>query len=178
MSRLPARAALASLAALAALSPAALAGQTTRVVTPPGSTTRVRVTPEGDQVITVTVNEEPVQFAQARRPVMMGGRVFVPLRGVIERLGGNVLWDPGDRVVTGAHPATKNQFRIRVGSDEALLNGRKMALDAPPRVVNGTTYVPLRFVSEALGARVRWDNATRAVIITADGAAAAVHTDQ
>ena len=178
MKRLPACAALASLATLVALPPAAVWAQTTRVVTPPGSTTRVRVTPEGDQVITVTVNDEPVTFAETSRPRMVGGRVLVPLRGVIERLGGNVLWEPEDRVVTGAHPATKNQFRIRVGSDEALLNGRKMALDAPPRVVNGTTYVPLRFVSEALGARVRWDNARRAVIITADGAAAEVQTGE
>ena len=167
----------AALAATLVLAAGARA-QTTKVITPPGSTTRVRVTPEGDQIITVTVNEKPVEFAQTSRPMMRGGRVFVPLRGVIERLGGSVLWDPGQRVVTGAHPGTKNQFRIRVGSDEALLNGEKMALDAPPRIVSGTTYVPLRFVSEALGAQVRWDNATRAVIITADGAAATIKTGE
>ncbi len=147
--------------------------QNTRVVTPPGSTTRVTTTPRGDTVITVTVNNKPVAFEATRRPMMMSGRVLVPLRGVIERLGGNVQWDPKNRVVTGAHAAANRQFRIRVGSNEALVNGETMALDSPPRIANATTYVPLRFVSEALGAQVRWDNAKRSVVITAPGGEAA-----
>lgn len=147
--------------------------QTTRVVTPPGSTTRVRTTPSGDQVITVTVNNQPVRFAAAP-PMMLSGRVMVPVRGVFERLGGNVLWDPKARVVTGARAKSSDQFRLRVGSREALVNGQTTTLDAPPRIVNGTTYVPLRFVSEALGARVVWDSARRAVVITSDGASAAI----
>nr|CAA9277230.1 hypothetical protein AVDCRST_MAG63-3313 [uncultured Armatimonadetes bacterium] len=164
------------LAAFASAAVAALpAAAQTKIVTPPGSTTRVTTTPRGDQIITVNVNQKPVTFEETRRPMMLSGRVMVPLRGVIERLGGNVLWDAKERVVTGAHPGSKQQFRIRVGSNDALVNGENMTLDAPPRVTNGTTYVPLRFVSEALGAQVRWDNASRTVTITAaDGSAAAV----
>ena len=164
-------------AALAAALPTLMAGRSaaqTKIVTPPGSTTRVTTTPSGDQIITVTVNSKPVPFEQSRRPRMMSGRVMVPLRGVIERLGGNVLWDPNERVVTGAHPGTNRQFRIRAGSNEALVNGDKKVLDAPPVIANGTTYVPLRFVSEALGAKVTWDNARRAVLITAGGASTTV----
>ena len=157
---------------LTALLPAA--AQTTRVVTPPGSTTKVTRTSGGDTVITVTVNNEPVTFEATRRPMMMSGRVLVPLRGVLERLGGNVQWDPKNRVVTGAHAGANRQFRVRVGSNEALVNGETMNLDSPPRIANGTTYVPLRFVSEALGAKVVWDNARRSVVITAAGEAAEV----
>ena len=160
-------------AALAALCLGALpaGAQTTKVVTPPGSTTRVTTTRSGDQVITVTVNNQPVAFEAARRPMMMSGRVLVPLRGVLERLGGNVQWDPKNRVVTGAHAGANRQFRVRVGSNEALVNGETVALDSPPRIANGTTYVPLRFVSEAMGAKVVWDNARRTVIINAAGEA-------
>ena len=164
--------AAAAAAAAAGVGAHEAAAQTTKVVTPPGSTTRVRTTPGGDQVITVTLNNKPVEFAGAAAPMMDAGRVMVPLRGVFEQLGGELLWEPKAKVVTGARPSTKDQFRMRVGSREALVNGRARTLDAPPRVVNGTTYVPLRFVSEALGAAVRWDNEARAVVITGDADAA------
>jgi hypothetical protein len=153
---------------LTILATAGRAQNSTRVVTPPGSTTRVTTTPAGDQVITVTVNNQPVAFEERRVPVMFGGRVLVPLRGVIEKLGGEVKWEPTTRVITGAHAGTEKQFRLRVGSTDALVNGKNETLDAPPRVVNGTTYVPLRFVSETMGARVTWDNTNRTVVITAD----------
>ena len=159
-------AAIAAAAGLGAVSSAGAQG-TTRVVTPPGTTTRVTTSRSGDQIITVTVNEQPVTFEQERRPMMMGGRVLVPLRGVIEKLGGEVKWEPTTRVITGAHAGQNKQFRLRVGSREALVNGENVTLDAPPRVANGTTYVPLRFVSETMGAKVRWDDARRAVVITA-----------
>jgi hypothetical protein len=138
---------MAAAAGLGAVSSAGAQG-TTRVVTPPGTTTRVTTTRSGDQIITVTVNEQPVTFEQEQRPMMMGGRVLVPLRGVIEKLGGEVKWEPTTRVITGAHAGQNKQFRLRVGSREALVNGENVTLDAPPRVANGTTYVPLRFVSK------------------------------
>ncbi len=165
---LPVFAAASVLASLALLATAGRTQNTTRVVTPPGSTTRVTTTPAGDQIITVTVNSQPVAFEERRVPIMFGGRVLVPLRGVIEKLGGEVKWESATRVITGAHAATEKQFRLRVGSTDALVNGKNETLDAPPRIVNGTTYVPLRFVSETMGARVTWDNAKRTVVITAD----------
>ncbi len=122
-------------------------------------------TDDSGQKITVTINDEPVVFEQTSRPIMLGGRVMVPLRGVTEKLGGTVLYDDATRVITGAHPATGNQFRLRVGSEDALLNGKEMSLDTPPQVINGTTYVPLRFVSEALGAKVHWESQQHSVII-------------
>ncbi|MDX1935133.1 MAG: stalk domain-containing protein [Capsulimonadales bacterium] len=157
--------------------PATGARQTTRVTTRTRSTQPATVTTEsGGQRITVTVNRDPVTFAETSQPVMMSGRVMIPLRGVTERLGGNVLYDPESKVITGAHPGTGNQFRLRVGSGEALLNGQEMALDAAPQVLNGTTYVPLRFVSEALGAKVNWEAQQRTVLITVDGNQATVTT--
>ncbi len=132
--------------------------------------------PDGSSVINVTVNKESVNFAETARPVMLSGRVMVPLRGVVERLGGNVLYDAKSKVVTGAHEGTSNQFRLRVGKPEALLNGKQMDLDAPPRVIAGVTYVPLRFVSEAMGAEVTWDKTRNTVVIEAGDRQAEVKT--
>jgi len=136
----------------------------------------VKTLPNGDTLITVTVNDEAVEFTPAERPRMIGGRVMVPLRGVVERLGGTILYEPTSKVITGAHDGTGNQFRLRVGSNEALLNGKQMDLDAQPRVFAGVTYVPLRFVSEAMGAQVDWNNARRTVTIEAAGKTAEVKT--
>jgi hypothetical protein len=109
---------------------------------------------------------------------MFGGRVMVPLRGVIEKLGGTVLYDAATQVITGANPATNSQFRLHVGSTDALANGQTVSLATPPVVVDGTTYVPLRFVSEALGAHVAWDEDHHAVTIMAAGSRATVSADR
>ncbi len=155
--------------------PISVQAQTT-VVTPGNkdSVTQVTHLEDGSTVISVTVNNEKVAFPNEAMPVMVRGRVLVPLRGVVERLGGTIQYDATSKVITGGQANLEKQFRLRVGSDEALMNGQNMALDAPPRVLNGITYVPLRFISEALGADVRWDNANRVVTIMADGYSADV----
>lgn len=166
----------ATLAGLSLISlPVAAQAQTT-IVTPQDTTTEVTNLGDGSTVITVTVNDEKVAFAENTMPVMIGGRVLVPLRGVVERLGGSIQYDAKSKVITGAQSNLEKQFRLRVGSGEALMNGQNRALDAPPCVIRGTTDVPLRFVSEALGADVRWDNAKRVVTIMADGYSADVKT--
>jgi trimeric autotransporter adhesin len=169
--------ALSALLLTLSLGSATQAQTTTRVQNPPaGTTTEVTNTAEGQTIITVTVNNESVNFDKDEMPVMVGGRVMIPLRGVVERLGGNIQYDAKSKVITGAQPNLEKQFRLRVGNDEALLNGKQMPLDTPPRVLHGVTYVPLRFVSEALGADVRWDSTKRTVTIMADGYSADVKT--
>jgi hypothetical protein len=96
-------------------------------------------------------------------PVQIEGRVLVPLRGIFERLGARVAFDPAAQTVT----ATRESITVilRLGSREARLNDRIVLLDVPPLALRGRTMVPLRFVSEALGARVDWDERARTVQI-------------
>ena len=156
----------------AAAAAAAQQQPSTTIIQEPHKTTQITNTGRGTQIITVTINNQPVEFTTAR-PLMIGGRVMVPVRGVFERLGGEILWNQQERVVTGA--SGENQFRLRVGRREALLNGQRVPLDAPPRIVNEAVYVPLRFASEAMGAKVIWDNTNRTVVITSDGVATEVN---
>ncbi len=60
--------------------------------------------------VSVVVNGQTVQFDQP--PVVQGGRVFVPLRGVFERLGASVVYDNGVINATGAG----HQVQVRIGS--------------------------------------------------------------
>jgi hypothetical protein len=114
------------------------------------------------QGVNVEVNGQRVYFPAAR-PQMVGGRVLVPLRGVLEQLGAYVDWDSGSRMVT----ARKGEIDIqmRIGDRNAIVNGRTMFLDSPAMIIQGSTMVPLRFMSEALGADVDWIAQTNTVRI-------------
>jgi hypothetical protein len=108
----------------------------------------------------VLVNGQAVQFDQPA--VVQGGRVFVPLRGVFERLGASVVYDNGVINATGAG----HQVQVRIGSTQALVDGQPRTLDQAPFLVGARTLVPLRFISEALGAGVQWDDNSQTVTIS------------
>lgn len=83
-----------------------------------------------------------------------GGRLLVPLRGIFETYGAHVGWDAGTRAVTITAPAMS--IVMIIDSPTAMVNGAPRQLDVPPRVRNGATYIPLRFVAEAWGERVEY----------------------
>lgn len=99
--------------------------------------------------------------------IMQDGRVMVPLRGIFESLGADVLFDNRTRTIK----ATKGDrvVELTLGSREARINGATSYLDVPASTMGGRTLVPLRFVSESLGADVRWMPSTRTVALTSSG---------
>jgi hypothetical protein len=123
--------------------------------------------PAAAQAVRVVVDGSPVAFDQP--PVTIGGRVLIPLRGVFEQLGAFVQWNPATNTVLATRGGS--QIQLTIGSRAASVNGRQVMLDVPPMVVGGRTLVPLRFVSEAMGATVDWEPSTRTVFITSSGAA-------
>ena len=113
--------------------------------------------------VAVVVNGQTVQFDQP--PVQRAGRVFVPLRGVFERLGASVVYDNGVINATG----NGRTIQLRIGSTQATVNGESRTLDVAPFVVGSRTLVPIRFISESLGANVSWNDNTSTVTITSAG---------
>jgi len=101
-------------------------------------------------------------------PMIASGRVLVPLRGVFERLGASVAWDPATQTVLAARGDT--EIALRIGDAQARINGQPAMMDVPALVVGGRTLVPLRFVSQALGSQVSWDASTATVQIASQGA--------
>jgi hypothetical protein len=114
--------------------------------------------------VTVDVNGSPINFSSA--PIVQDGRVFVPLRGVFERLGASVDYSDGTINATG----NRRTVRLQIGSTQATINNQSDIIDVAPFIVGATTYVPLRFVSQALGASVDYDNSNRVVSIRLSGA--------
>jgi hypothetical protein len=111
--------------------------------------------------ISVTINGTPVVFDQY--PVITGGRTMVPMRAIFEALETEVKWEVGKEMVT----ATKDDTTIvvKVGSNLATVNGREIPLEVPALMLNNRTLVPVRFISESLGAEVDWIIKTQTVSI-------------
>jgi hypothetical protein len=108
----------------------------------------------------ITINGNSVAVYPA--PIMQTGRVFVPLRGVFENLGASVVYNNGQINATG----NNTEISLTIGSTQATVNGSPVTIDVAPFIVGSSTYVPLRFVSQALGADVSWDDADQIVEIT------------
>lgn len=112
--------------------------------------------------IRVLVNGTPVDFHGAA-PEQANNRVLVPLRGVFEAMGAQVEYHPAAGRISAARGDTR--VELTIGSLHATVNGQDRTLDVPAQLHSDRTLVPLRFVSEALGAEVHWDEAQRAVSI-------------
>ena len=115
--------------------------------------------------IDMTVNGTLCSFDQM--PVLLNDRVIVPMRGLFEMLGANVTWDPLKSEVTGELDGVS--VKLKVGFYDAYVNGVPYKLDVPSQIVNGRTLIPVRFVSEAFGAEVIWDEETKTVHIKGIG---------
>ena len=117
--------------------------------------------PAGAQTanVTVDVNGSPVAFDQP--PVERTGRIYVPLRGVFERLGATVVYANGQINAT----AGQHEISLAIGSPTATVDGAQQTLDSPPFLIAGRTLVPLRFLSQALGASVNFDQNSQTVYV-------------
>ncbi|MET3941470.1 putative DNA-binding protein YlxM (UPF0122 family) [Paenibacillus sp. PvP094] len=96
-------------------------------------------------------------------PFIKKGNTFVPFRAIAETLNAEVTWNPEERSIT----VTKDGVSIKlvVDSKNATVNGQNVSLDAPATITKGSTYVPVRFISEALSATVLWEEQSRTVVV-------------
>lgn len=116
--------------------------------------------------IKVIVNGQNLIMDQP--PVVIDDRTLVPMRDIFEALGSNVEWNDDTNTAVGV--LGKSDVEIQIDNKTAKENGEDVTLDVPAKLINDTTLVPVRFISEALGAKVDWDNDAQAVIITTPGA--------
>ncbi len=81
-------------------------------------------------------------------------RTYVPIRAITESFGAKVQWNSQSQTVTIDLDNTR--IELQIGSTSAKVNGKNLYLEAPPTIVKDRTFVPLRFISESLGAKVQW----------------------
>jgi len=114
----------------------------------------------------VQLNGQPLATSVA--PIQRNNRTLVPMRDIFEALGAQVRWDNLTRGITAQRGATT--VGMQIGNRFATINGRRAVLEQAPILYRGSTLVPLRFVSEAMGAQVGWNNSLQLVSISTNGA--------
>ncbi|MGN0163397.1 MAG: copper amine oxidase N-terminal domain-containing protein [Candidatus Ornithomonoglobus sp.] len=118
----------------------------------------------GDKAL--MINGETVEV---EAPYVVGeGTTLVPLRVITEAFGAEVEWDGSTQSVNLTYPDV--DMTIRIGSKSATVNTHSEELDEAPELNDGTTMVPLRFISETFGATVTYDADTRLITVVKETA--------
>ena len=112
--------------------------------------------------ITVILNGNKLTFSE--NPYIENGTTMVPMRAIFEALGASVNYDTETKAITATKGSTV--IKLFANSDTATVNGKEVTLMSPVANKNGTTMVPLRLVSEALGAEVSWDAESKIINIS------------
>jgi len=100
-------------------------------------------------------------------PFIENGRTLVPFRFIGEALGAKIDWIAEEK--KAVYELNNIKVEVIIGSTVAYVNGKPITLEVPAKISNGRTFVPLRFVSEALGASVIWEAQTKRIVITYPG---------
>jgi len=116
-----------------------------------------------ESALSVSLNGEKIQFKNAE-PIVENGVTLVPMRLFLEKLHVNVKWDDSTRTVSGDKDGLS--LSLKLGSTTATANGKAVKLDAIPKQIQNVTYVPLRFVAEAVGYQVAWNQSQHQVNLT------------
>lgn len=122
-----------------------------------------------DDAVKVMINNQLEIFDV--EPQIINDRTMVPMRKIFEDVGAVVSWDEETRTVTTTRKVSDNYgvdettVSLTIGSNKITINGQEHIMDVVPQIVGGRTMVPVRFISEALGAEVSWDEEKQLVKI-------------
>jgi len=114
-----------------------------------------------EKAITIILNGDILSFDA--KPYIENGITRVPMRAIFEALDTEVDYDANTKTIT-AHKGN-TIIKLVTGASIATINGREVALTASVENKNGSTMVPLRFISEALGAEVVWNGENKIINI-------------
>jgi lysophospholipase L1-like esterase len=95
--------------------------------------------------------------------VIIGGRTLIHVRGVFDDLGADVSWDQKARAVIIKKGT--DVIKLMVDSNKVYKNGKLLQIDVSAKIINNRTMIPLRFISESIGATVEWDPHTKNAFI-------------
>ena len=111
------------------------------------------------------VYAKPDELKQGRvlAALVRGGTILIPLRSMFEQMGATVAYDPASKTVDVTKPGA--DVKVTVGKPEVVINGETRPLDVPPEMYQGHVVVPVRVISEGMGAYVQWVPDRRIVVV-------------
>ncbi len=95
------------------------------------------------------------------------GRTYFPMRELLNDVGvtdNNIIWDADTKTVT--YYANNTIIIFEINSNIQIINGKKVKMDAKPVIINGSTYLPIKYVGESCGYKVSYDEKTRSIHLT------------
>jgi len=116
-----------------------------------------------EKSLSIKLNGELIQLNNSA-PITEKGVTLVPMRSLLEKMGVQVKWDEKTRTVSGSKESLS--FSLKIGSMNAMANGKTVKLAAAPKQIKNVTYVPLRFAAETTGYNVTWNQSLHQVSLT------------
>ncbi len=116
-----------------------------------------------DSPLMLVNNEEKSIDENGTVPVIVNGRTLLPIRAVVEEIGGSVEWNGDTRTVD--LQSGDNNIKLEIDSTTAYLNNGPYTLDTPPAIIGGRTMLPIRFIAESFGLEVNWSGEEQTVTI-------------
>jgi len=112
------------------------------------------------------INEKYIYFEGIKKEIdtsifINNGRTMVPVRFIGENFGFEVTWKDGEVILEN----DKNEIRLYIGKNEIFVNGNNIKIDSSPILKDGRTFLPIRYISEALNLIVNWNEQKKEVTI-------------
>lgn len=117
----------------------------------------------GNPVMTINGKESNIDN-EGTTPVVVDNRTLLPVRALVEGIGGTVEWNPNTQTVTLTYK--DDEIRLTINQAAAYLNDKEQTLDVTPVIINDRTMLPIRFIAESFGYKVDWTQETQTVTIT------------
>lgn len=117
----------------------------------------------GSPIMKVNGSDSEIDPGRGTVPIISSSRTLVPIRTIIEVLGGKVDWDDQKKATTLSYKDIG--ISLTVSSKTMIVNGVSRESDVAPQIINGRTYMPLRFLLENLGLKVDWNARIQTVTI-------------
>jgi len=122
----------------------------------------------GNPYLLVNLVPQEIDPGRGTTPIIKNDRTLVPIRAIVEALGGKVDWEATERKVTIVLNSTT--IELWIGKSTAKVNGIDNPIDTTnpkvvPEIINNRTMLPLRFIAENLGCDVQWDGMTKTITI-------------
>lgn len=128
----------------------------------------------GSPYMTVNGVKAEIDPGRGTQPSVIKGRTLVPIRAIVKEMGGSIAWDGSIREIVIAANNKVIRMYLDRGTAEvktySAAGWTKKTLQVAPKSIKGRTMVPLRFVSEELGAQVDWNATTKQITISFDAA--------
>ena len=115
-------------------------------------------------IMTVNGIEQEIDPGMGTTPVIRNDRTLVPIRAIIEAMGGTVDWTQETQTATLNYG--EDEIQLVIGSETAYLNGEENTLDSAPVIINERTMLPIRFIAESFKFDVDWTQETQTITIT------------